>query len=107
MEVKKLRKAKRELNKIVNQINATANRINKGFVTEFNDGSKWVEFNSFFSLDGSHIIYNLDKYEDYLLDTTIDITSVPTLSLRDFHTMRREIGITKEYCVEPKKLEQV
>lgn len=106
MEVKELRKAKRELNKIVTQMNATANRINKGFVTEFNDGSKWVEFNSF-SFDGSHTIYNLDKYEDYLLDTTIDITSVPTLSLRDFHIMRREIGITKEYCVEPKKLGQV
>jgi len=94
------------MNKIFNQINATANRINKGIVTEFNDGSKWVRFNSF-SFDGSDTIYNLDKYEEYLLDTTIDITSVPTLSLRDFHIMRREIGITKEYCVEPKKLGQV
>jgi hypothetical protein len=103
MEAKELRKVKREMNKINDQLNATASRVNKGFVTEFNDGSKWVEFNSF-SFDGSHIIYNLDKYEEYLLDTTIDITSVPTLSLRDFHNMRREIGITKEYCVEPKKL---
>jgi hypothetical protein len=102
METKELRKAKRELKQIGDKINATANRVNKGLVTEFNDGSKWVEFNSF-SFDGSHTIYNLDKYEEYLLDTTIDITSVPTLSLRDFHNMRREIGITKEYCVEPKK----
>ena len=102
MELKELRKVKREMNKINDQLNATVNRVNKGFVTEFNDGSKWVEFNSF-SFDGSHTIYNLDKYEEHLLDTTIDITSVPTLSLRDFHNMRREIGITKEYCVEPKK----
>jgi hypothetical protein len=103
MEAKELRKVKREINKINDQLNTTVNRVNKGFVTEFNDGSKWVEFNSF-SFDGSHTIYNLDKYEEYLLDTTIDITSVPTLSLRDFHNMRREIGITKEYCVEPKTL---
>jgi hypothetical protein len=102
MEATELRKQKRELNKITNQMNATANRINKGFVTEFNNGSKWVEFNSF-SCDGTHTIYDLDKYEEYLLDTTIDIMSVPTLSIRDFHIMRREVGIYKEYCVEPKK----
>lgn len=99
---KELKKAKRELNKIGNQINATANRVNKGLVSEFNDGTKWIEFN-YFTFDGSNIIYNLDEYENYLLDTSVELSSVTVLSLRDFHMKRREIGLLKEYCVQPKK----
>lgn len=86
---------------ISKEINKRVNRVNKGWITEFKDGSKWIMFNSF-SFDNT-TIYNLGKYEEYLLDTTIDIMSVPTLSLRDFHLMRIEVGVTKEYCVAPKK----
>ena len=102
MEAKELRKAKRELNKISNQLNATVNRVNKGLVSEFNDGTKWIEFNSF-SCDGSHAIYDLDKYEEYLLDTTIELSSVPTLTPKEFYHKRWNVGLRKEYCVEPKK----
>ncbi len=102
METKELRKVKRELKQIGDKINATANRVNKGLVTEFGDGSKWIEFNHFL-FDGSQVIYKLDEYEEYLLDTDKDIKNVTTLSYKEFHDLRRSVGITKEYCVEPKK----
>lgn len=86
---------------ISKEINSAVNRVNKGWITEFTDGSRWIEFNSF-GFDPT-IVYNLEKYEEYLLDITIDIMSVPTLSLRDYHLMRREVGVTNEYCVSPKK----
>jgi len=101
METKELKKQKKVLDKIFNEINSSMNRINKGYVIELKDGSKWIDFNSF-SCDGSNIIYDLDKYEKYLLDSTIDITSVPTLSVWDLHLKIREVGITKDYCVTPK-----
>jgi hypothetical protein len=101
METKELKKVNKDLKKIFKQINSTANRVNKGLVIEFKDGSKWIEFNHF-NYDDSRIIYNLEKYEEYLLDTTIDITSVPTLSPNEFYHKRWNVGISKEYCVEPK-----
>lgn len=102
METKELKKQKRVLNKIFNQINATVNRVNKGLVFEFNDGTKWIEFNSF-SCNDSHIIYDLEKYEQYLLDTTIDLSSVPTLTPQEFYHKKWNVGISNEYCVESKK----
>jgi hypothetical protein len=101
METKELKKVNKDLNKIFKQMNSTANRVNKGIVMEFKDGTKWIEFNHF-SCDDSRIIYNLEKYEEYLLDTTIDITSVPTLSPNEFYHKRWNVGLSKEYCVEPK-----
>ena len=94
-------KVKQKVRKVVKDINNTANRVNKGIVTEFNNGTKWIEFNSF-KFDGSHVIYNLEEYEEYLLDTDKDINSITTMSYEGYHLLRRSVGISKEYCVEPK-----
>ena len=96
MATKELRKLKR----INNQLNATANRVNKGLVLEFNNGSKWIEFNGL-SCDG-RVIYDLEKYTEYLLDTTIELSSVPTFTLLELRDMIRNIGVSREYCVESK-----
>ena len=96
-----MKKSVLESNQITLEINSSVNRVNKGYVTELKDGSKWIEFNSF-SLDCSHKIYNLDEYEDYLLNIYKNISEVTSLTLPEFHKMIAKIGIIKSYCVQKK-----